>query len=188
MSDAASSPNAIELRLRDPSQMFNTLDPLPFRERDLAPDAAEYIVDWAEELPADRPIAIVVHLPSDQTAEGGSSDLGDAVRAYFAGRAKAEGMAIRTLFRDGRRAFLIGIALILAVVTLAWQLTLSFEGAVSQVLQESLVIIGWVIIWRPAEMFLYDWVPLARQQKLFRRLAASTVAVRHDQPPSGKTA
>ena len=97
------------------------------------------------------------------------------IRAFFSERAKAEGIELRTLFRDGRRAFAIGIALIAVFVTAAWRLTLYFEGTLITVLQESLLVIAWVIIWRPAEMFLYDWVPIARRRKLFRRLADATV-------------
>ena len=52
----------VALRLRDGAQLFNTLDPFPFREGDLAPEAEEYIVDWARDLPKDEPIAIVIHL------------------------------------------------------------------------------------------------------------------------------
>jgi hypothetical protein len=50
-------------------------------------------------------------------------------------------------------------------------------GTYGRVLQESLVIVGWVVIWRPAEIFLYDWLPIVRRRKLFNRLASATVTV-----------
>jgi hypothetical protein len=40
-----------------------------------------------------------------------------------------------------------------------------------------------VVIWRPAEMFLYDWLPLLRRQRLYRRLAEARVTVK-TAPPS----
>jgi hypothetical protein len=181
---SASVPGAIELRLRDSSQLFNTLDPLPFRERDLAPDAVDYIVDWAEELPRDQPIRIVVHIQPEGQEKDAAPDLASALSTYFADRAKAETNEIRALFRDGRRAFAIGFALIVVVVAIGWQLSLSFSGALPYVVEQSLVVIGWVIIWRPAEMFLYGWVPMARRRKLYRRLAASTITVKNG-PPAG---
>jgi hypothetical protein len=55
--------NAIEIRIEEISQIFNTLDPFPFREKDLDKDAEEFIVGWARELPADKPLKIIVHLP-----------------------------------------------------------------------------------------------------------------------------
>ncbi len=105
-------------------------------------------------------------------------DIATAISAWFAAREKAEGKAIRELFRDGRLAFLIGIAVLSACLFLAWNLFQRFEEPIARILQESFIIIGWVVIWRPAEMFLYDWVPLVRRKKLYRRLAASTVTIR----------
>jgi hypothetical protein len=57
----ASSANAIELRIEELSQLFHSLDPFPFRERDLDKDAEEFIVGWARELPADQQLRIVIH-------------------------------------------------------------------------------------------------------------------------------
>jgi len=171
----------IELRLREVAQLFNTLDPFPFRERDLAPEAEDYIVDWAEELPAAEPIKVVVHLESAGDPNA-ATDVAAAITAWFAEREAAETKALRSLFRDGRRAFLIGIAILALCLFLAWQLSVSFEGPLARILQESLIIIGWVVIWRPAEMFLYDWLPMVRQRKLFRRLANATVTVSPSKP------
>ena len=47
---------AIELRVDKIAQPFHSLDPFPFRERDLDREAEEYIVSWARELPADQPL------------------------------------------------------------------------------------------------------------------------------------
>ena len=46
--------NAIEIRIDEIAQLFHSLDPFPFRERDLDKDAEEFIVGWAREL---RPIS-----------------------------------------------------------------------------------------------------------------------------------
>ena len=39
-----SAGHSIELRIEDVSQLFHTLDPFPFRERDLDKEAEEFIV------------------------------------------------------------------------------------------------------------------------------------------------
>ncbi|QEL25969.1 hypothetical protein FQV39_27685 [Bosea sp. F3-2] len=168
----------IELRLRDGAQLFNTLDPFPFREGDIAADAEAYIVDWARDLPKDEPIAIVIHLERPDAADKPVPDLTTAITSWFAGRAKTETHALRELFRDGRLAFAIGFVGLAACLFLSWLLTQGLEGPFARLFQESLVIIGWVVIWRPAEMFLYDWVPILRRRKLYRRLAEANVEVR----------
>lgn len=169
---------AIELRLRDSAQLFNTLDPFPFRERDLSADAEQYIVEWAQELPKDQPIAIIVHLQSDGGETSPGSELPAAIRGWFAARQKAEAHALRELFKDGRLAFLIGLVVLAACLFCSWLLTQRYDGPFARVFQESLIIIGWVVIWRPAEMFLYDWLPHFRRGKLYGRLADARVTVK----------
>lgn len=168
----------IELRLRDSAQLFNTLDPFPFREGDLSADAEEYIIEWARELPKDAPIAVVIHLQAPAPAGAPTHDLATTITGWFSARARAESHALRELFRDGRLAFMIGFAVLALCLFLSWLLTQRMEGPFARVLQESLIIIGWVVIWRPAEMFLYDWLPLLRRKRLFQRLANAEVIVR----------
>ena len=56
----------IEIRLSQPQQLFNSLDPSPFHERDLDQDAEAYIVDSADEYPLKSPLMLVIYLPADQ--------------------------------------------------------------------------------------------------------------------------
>lgn len=175
---ASNSKGAIELRLTDGAQLFNNLDPFPFRERDLSAEAEQYIVEWAEELPKKQPIEIVVHLQSAGSAQDPAAYIPAAIKGWFQTKEREQARAIRQLFRDGRLAFLIGLAGLSFCMALIWLLTQAFEGPFTRVIQESLVIVGWVVIWRPAEMFLYDWLPLLRQKTLFRRLADASVTVR----------
>jgi hypothetical protein len=39
------------------------------------------------------------------------------------------------------------------------------------------IIGGWVAMWRPLEIFLYDWWPLARRQRMFDKLARARVSL-----------
>jgi hypothetical protein len=179
------APAAIELRLREGAQLFNTLDPFPFRERDLSADAERFIIEWAQELPKDRPIEILVHLQSDTGEVERAGDLSSAITGWFEARAQAESRALRELFRDGRIGFLIGIGVLSLCLLLSWSISRRFEEPFARVISESFVIIGWVVMWRPAEIFLYDWLPLVRRRKLYRRLAEAIIAVRGADDGSG---
>ena len=54
------------------------------------------------------------------------------------------------LFGDGRLAFLIGLVLLSLCLLIAWLLTQHFaSGPFARIPQESFVIVGWVVIWRP---------------------------------------
>jgi len=84
--DLSTTEAKIELNLSRLSQLFNSLDPSPFRERDLDLDAEEYIVGSAEEIPRQRPLRLVIHLPADQIPDVGAADFNEAIHHYFAYR------------------------------------------------------------------------------------------------------
>jgi hypothetical protein len=46
-----------------------------------------------------------------------------------------------------------------------------------QVLHEGLAIAGWVAMWRPLEVFLYDWWPIRADARRFDRLATMPVRI-----------
>lgn len=170
---------SIELRVKDPRQLFNSLDPSPFRAKDLDDDAEEYIVGWARELPRDAGFLIVIHLPEEEARKEGALSLEEAIRNYFAYRAAVLARDIKELFRLGRRALVVGLS-VLSFCLLAGHLITTYllAGHLGLLIQEGLLILGWVANWRPAEIFLYDWLPLARRRDLYRRLAAARVEIR----------
>jgi len=155
--------NLIEIRVNDIAQLFHTLDPFPFRERDLADEAEDYIVSWAREMPGNRPFKIAVHIPDNESQKRASRDLVEAFNRYFAGRAVVQ-RDLNELFRIGWRSLAIG-ASILATCFLLAHLAGSYltETAFKRLAEESFLILGWVANWRPLEIFLYDWWPLARR-------------------------
>jgi hypothetical protein len=59
---SATEPHRIELNLGDVNQLFNTIDPSPFHEKDLDGDAEEFIVNWVQEFPLEDEAVMVVHL------------------------------------------------------------------------------------------------------------------------------
>ena len=175
----------IEVRVAELRQLFNSIDPSPFRERDLDPRAEAFIVDWARELPHDAPLALLVHLeracgPADEAAM-----LADAIHEYFAQRALGSRRQLRELFRRGR------ISLAIAVVFLAVALAASdLIGSISErrfaaVFREGLLIGGWVAMWRPLEVFLYDWWPIRAEARLSERLSTMPVSIEHEPRASG---
>jgi hypothetical protein len=168
--------NLIEIRVNDIAQLFQTLDPFPFREKDLADEAEDYIVGWAREMPGNRPIRIVVHIPDTDSQGKASGDLVEAFIRYFSGRAVVMQRELNELFRVGRHSLAIGASILVARLLLA-HLAASYlvETAFKRLAEESFLILGWVANWRPLEIFLYDWWPLAQRRDLYNRLSAATV-------------
>ena len=61
----------------------HTLDPFPFRERDLDKEAEEFIVGWARELSADGAVRIVVHYPEAEAQTKATQELSEAFHRHF---------------------------------------------------------------------------------------------------------
>jgi hypothetical protein len=58
----SSAPHRIEVKVREKTQLFNSMDPSPFHEKDLDPDAEEFIESWAMEYPRKEPAQLIVQL------------------------------------------------------------------------------------------------------------------------------
>lgn len=169
---------AVEIRLSKLQQLFNSLDPSPFHEKDLDADAEEYIVGSVDEFPLQQPLKLVIHLPADQIAlaEGGGVERG--IHNYFDHRVGEIRRRLKFLLREGRIALLIGLVFLFICMILR-QLAYAFgQGALSDILAEGLLILGWVAMWRPLQIFLYEWWPLRHHGRVYAKLSTMPIELR----------
>jgi hypothetical protein len=176
--DGPGSDANIEIRLGRPQQLFNSFDPSPFHERDLDEDAEAYIVDSVDEFPLQKRLRLIIHLPVDQLPSGNAPDLPQAIHNYFAYRLHESRRRLRLFFRDGRVALLIGVAFLFACIVLREFIFAVGSGATADIASEGLLIVGWVAMWRPLEIFVYDWRPIRRRCQVFAKLSEMPVIVR----------
>jgi len=177
------TPHLIELRLHSLEQLFDPFDPFPIPTRDLARGAEDYIVGWAQELPRDASLAMRIYLPGSASASAGIQALRAAVAGHFLYRARRTGSDMRELLTIAQVSLVIGLTVLALCVGLRQILQgLSPPGAVAGFLGEGLVIVGWVANWRPIEILLYEWWPLARRRRLLERLASAPVDLAMSDP------
>ncbi|MGE0114313.1 MAG: hypothetical protein AB7T07_05450 [Steroidobacteraceae bacterium] len=163
----------IEIKLREMRQLFNNLDPAPFHEKDLDASAEEYIVSAVRELGIRQRNKLVIYLPATPDAEAGA--IPAAIHHYFDYRARQTGNELQQLLRFGAISLLIGLAFLCLCLLLRELLT---GRTASQIVTEGLLIVGWVALWRPLEVFLYEWWPIRRRQLGFMYIAGMPVEVR----------
>lgn len=168
----------IELRLNRVAQLFHTLDPSPFRDGDLDAVAEDFITGQLRSVRGAAPLAIRISLPVNELSSAAAAHVPEAVRRHFARRAEAERRALSDLFHEGRVALFIGVGFLALALLAAVQAPLLLgEGRVATLVGESLIIIGWVALWHPAQIFLYDWIPGRRKILMFRRLSQAEVTL-----------
>jgi hypothetical protein len=172
-------PHRIEINLRDVGQLFNTMDPSPFRERDLDQDAEEFIESWAQEFPVSDPVSLIVHLRDWPQGQDPQALITLGIHNHFANCVRLNRLEFRRLMARGRRSLLIGLVFLSSCLIIETQFFPARETSpLFKVLRESLTIGGWVAMWRPLEIYLYEWWPIQKRRKIFEKLAGMPVEVR----------
>ena len=165
----------IEMRLSRIGQLFNTLDPSPFHERDLDRDAEHYLIGAIEELPARASLKIVIRLPPAELDTAAAACAPEAIGHYFSWLASEAERRLRAHLREARAALVLGGLFLASCLGFSSLIRGQLSGLLADFLAEGALIIGWVALWRPLDMFLYAWRPLHRQLRNLRRIARTEV-------------
>jgi hypothetical protein len=177
-------PHYISLRLRDISQLFNSMDPSPFIEKDLDDDAEEFIVSWAQEYSPDTALRLRIYVdqwpvPERNDKDGKEEDpkemVKTAVHNHFAHRAQLTHHELTRLLKQGRTSLLIGAAFLSTCLGSSQAFLGHEQGTWAEIVRESLTIAGWVAMWRPMQIYLYDWWPVRRRERVFAKLSRMPV-------------
>ena len=167
----------LELRVRELGQMFNSLDPTPFLNKDLDREAEAFIETWAMGFAPGCRLHITVHLASPPAEGDPGALVAEAIHNYFdykAGLVRAE---FKELLRQGRASLFIGLAFVTLCLLAADAIGRPGSSTAATIARESLTIVGWVAMWRPLQIFLYDWWPLARRIRVYKALQQAHVRV-----------
>jgi hypothetical protein len=167
----------IEIELRDINQLFNTIDASPFHEKDLDADAEEFIVSWAQEFPLQDPLVLAIHVTRDDPMRTPDALVETAVHNYFSYRAGLSHLEFRRLMRDGRVSLLIGLVFLSLCLVIVGLLHGTGPQPIWQVPREGLIIAGWVAMWRPLQIYLYDWWPVRRRWKVFEKMGQMKIEI-----------
>lgn len=167
----------LQLRVREIGQLFNSMDPTPFLNKDLDREAEVFIETWAEEHPLKSRLRITIHLEHLPAEIEPSAIMIEAIHNYFDHKASLVRGKLRHLLQEGRISLVIGITFVtlcLIAVDVMGQLC---TGAVVGIARESLMIVGWVAMWRPLQIFLYDWWPLLRSIRVYQNISHAHIRV-----------
>jgi len=159
----------IEMRVRNVDALFNLLDPSPFRTKDLARDAEDFIVGWAREYGPDVPIALTIHLEETPSTDA-SALVRDAIHNFFSYRDQLTSLEFRRVMGEGRVSLIIGLTFLFSCL-LAQTYLPPADSTFLSFLRESLTIAGWVAMSQPLQTYLYDWWPLRRRHRVYSKLS-----------------
>lgn len=172
----------IEVHVAQADHLFNAIDPSPLRERDLSDSVQDFIVSWAREAHRSAPLILVVYVDRPLELADAHTVIRDAVHTFFDRRALLTRRRLRQLFRVGRISLLIGLFALAATLLLGSIVERAFaDHRIAVLVRESLLIGGWVAMWRPLEIFLYEWWPIRADRRLYDRLRVMPVVIERSQ-------
>ena len=159
----------IAMRIERTEQMFDSLDPSAACEKALARDVESYVLVRAGEKERDVPLRLVIHAPASIREH--APDITLAVHAHFRLAHARCLYRYRRRMRLGRVGLVAGIAVL--GTTLVLRTLLGGPGArpMLSAMGEGLLILGWVAMWRPAEILLFERWENHQSSALLHRLA-----------------
>lgn len=166
----------IILNLNDVDQLLIAPGSLFYGKRTLNSDAEEIIIEEAQKASSNNHLHLKIYLRKNDMSR--KDEITIAIHEHFNYRRKKSERQLKKVFRLGWRSLLISIAFFGVLVFLTFVIIeLLPEGRLSLTFRELLIILGWVALWRPADLLLYEWRPFKREVDLFRKIEQCKVEI-----------
>jgi len=158
----------IILKPEDVDQMLIAPHNLFYGKRRLSPDAEEFLIEEAEGHPYRTTIYLKMYLPPGTLNR--SQEIETAIHQHFAYRKNKSLKQLSRTLQLGWRGLLIAIVFLSLLVSLTLIVIRRMpEGGLSVIFREILIILGWVALWRPTDLLLYEWRQFKRDANLFEK-------------------
>ena len=168
----------IEMKYGSIKNIFNTIDPSPILDKDLNDSTADYITSSVQELGTDKNIKIIFYLPGNVRIAPWTRTLTQVLHNYYEYKSQNELRTLKFLLAEGRISFLIGIVFLIICVLVGEFIPKYDQGTLGNFAKEGLLIGGWVAMWKPVQLLLYDWWPILRKYKVYKKLCGVSAEVR----------
>lgn len=166
----------VEIKIKELNQLFNSLDPSPFLEKDLDDDAVEYITTSFSEYPLKTKIRIIIHMPKKNKGKFNEESVRDAIRNFFVYKHMIEDNNIKIKIGEGRKILFIGLGFLITCLSLGEAINYFFMSNIfTRITSEALMIFGWVAMWKPISNILYDWLPQRKQKRIYEKISKSEI-------------
>lgn len=154
----------IEISVENIEQLFHSLDSSVLYKKDLDPAVENYILEAVEELENEKK-RVVVYC-KNKPFEAESCDRAKfGIGKFFNYKREFHLSILKNKIKQGAFSSFIGLAFLLSY---SFYSKYFGDGVLHGAIEEGLLIIGWVALWKPIEIFLYDWRNEYREFKLYK--------------------
>lgn len=157
----------IELSVDNLDQLYDTKDPNPYRIKDLDDDVVEYIISSCHDIGKNKVKELRIIVPY-KIEEQSQREVQHSIKDYFDYRTQISYRNLKVMLANGFKSLTIGITfLIFAIISMIYASKVIDDNFLKLFIKESFVLVGWVSMWKPVNIFLYEWWPIKDNIKLF---------------------
>jgi hypothetical protein len=159
----------------DPIAEASDLDALD----DLYESGMDYLVSHLRGNRLAKPGLLVLRLAPQAVQAVTAATARRAIDRYCCHKILETKRTLNELLWTGLKALQVGVLFLASCLGLAAALvrTDAAPGSFGDMLTQGLTIIGWVSMWRPVEIFLYEWWPLWRDVRIYDYILRMEIAI-----------
>jgi len=174
----------ITIHLHDLTQLFTATSGDPFSGEPFLVSGIEYILDelTPHALGWGTRTKTTIILPKGNLDPGLANKTSEAVKRYCQFKIRQNRYALVALRWQGVKALQMGIVFLAFCLFLSTILGRAaiVPGFLGTLLSNGLEIAGWVSLWRPIEIFLYEWWPYWRENQLYAQVMNMQIIIKEE--------
>lgn len=160
----------IEVELDNPKHLFDRKDPSPIKGRDLNEDVVTYIMHSLREIPHRHSISLKIYFrEKTDDPKFSPEQVSEAIRTFFFFEEYNKNMELRLKFKKGFKGLTIGLCFLFLCILFPFFAKEKSPNLFWLYVQEGLNVLGWVSMWYPINILLYEWWPIKEEIEVFHR-------------------
>jgi hypothetical protein len=171
--------NEVRIHLNVIEELFAEPEANPFDPNSRFISGIDELFYTLRRIPVRKKIRVFITLPDHLIGPDLEEKTRAALTRFCIAKIEESRRETDKLRRLGRRALVSAVAVILVTLLLATLITgLDFLNDNTKFLfSQGLIVFGWVTLWYPANIFLYDWRPHARARVGFEKLRDADLVI-----------
>jgi hypothetical protein len=167
------APYVVELSVECCAELFDSSAATCLGYQAVHSDIVEHLLEKVAAAPRNAPMKLRLILPAEELVRADTTTA--VIRAYFEKCRADASRCIKRILWEGRIALCMGLVFLLFASALGEAIRATFSGQFAAAVASGFEIFGCVALWRPAELLLYDWIPVRRKRILLTRLATMEI-------------
>lgn len=121
---------------------------------------------------------IVIYIEEKESSDLPRDSIREAIHSYLTYRIDLQRSDLKSYVKRAQLFLLIGLCVLVICISIAQSLKIPNPPGPIGILREGIVIFGWVSIWKPIELILFDWYPLYEKLRFYKKLRDTEIDIR----------